>query len=130
LKDLALSGFRNIDVIDMDTIDYSNLNRQFLFRYDWLSTTRSPRVHIALDANPKFLQQVTRATLIAVLRLAGARRPQDVGKSKAEVAAAFVNTRVPGANIKPYVHRSLFADQQAQDCCVSYHQTGCWRPII
>ena len=76
LANLALSGFKDIHVIDMDTIDISNLNRQFLFRY----VLFSPSVH----GIPNWVF-----------------RPKDVGKPKAIVAAEFIMRRVPGVIVTP-----------------------------
>ncbi|KAF5745742.1 SUMO-activating enzyme subunit 2-like isoform X1 [Tripterygium wilfordii] len=51
LKTLALSGFPDIHIIDMDTIEVSNLNRQFLFRQ---SHVGQPKAKVARDAILKF----------------------------------------------------------------------------
>lgn len=53
-------GFGDIHVIDMDTVELSNLNRQFLFRR------------------------------------------KDIGASKAECAARFVNERIPTCRVTPH----------------------------
>ncbi|GMT12559.1 hypothetical protein PFISCL1PPCAC_3856, partial [Pristionchus fissidentatus] len=41
LKNIVLAGFRDIHVIDLDTIDVSNLNRQFLFRREHVGKSKA-----------------------------------------------------------------------------------------
>ena len=66
----------------MDTIDISNLNRQFLFRC--VSCTRVRKLRIDWAFSFWF------------------GRPKDVGKPKATVAAEFIMNRVPGVVVTPY----------------------------
>ncbi|KAL4921440.1 hypothetical protein BDW62DRAFT_198008 [Aspergillus aurantiobrunneus] len=51
LKNLLLTGFGEIHLIDLDTIDLSNLNRQFLFRYEHIKKSKAL---VAKDVAQKF----------------------------------------------------------------------------
>uniref|UniRef100_A0A182LUB3 SUMO-activating enzyme subunit n=1 Tax=Anopheles culicifacies TaxID=139723 RepID=A0A182LUB3_9DIPT len=41
LKNLVLTGFQDIEIIDLDTIDVSNLNRQFLFHKEHVGKSKA-----------------------------------------------------------------------------------------
>lgn len=53
LKNLALTGYHEIHVVDLDTIDLSNLNRQFLFRYEHIKKSKAlVATEVAQKFNP------------------------------------------------------------------------------
>ncbi|CAN1255857.1 SUMO-activating enzyme subunit 2 [Linum perenne] len=56
LKTLALSGFEDIHIIDMDTIEVSNLNRQFLFRQCHVGQSKAK---VARDAVLRFRPHIS-----------------------------------------------------------------------
>lgn len=51
LKNLVLTGFAEVHIVDLDTIDLSNLNRQFLFRHEHIKKSKAL---VAKDAATKF----------------------------------------------------------------------------
>lgn len=53
LKNLVLTGFGEVHIIDLDTIDLSNLNRQFLFRHEHI---KKPKALVRLPAALRFLR--------------------------------------------------------------------------
>jgi len=55
LKSLVMTGFKHIEVIDLDTIDISNLNRQFLFTKEDVGKYKS---EVARDAIKKRFPEV------------------------------------------------------------------------
>lgn len=53
VKNLVLTGFTDITMIDLDTIDVSNLNRQFLFRKEHVGKSKSEIARLSsLAMNP------------------------------------------------------------------------------
>lgn len=58
VKALSMSGFKDVTVIDLDTIDISNLNRQFLFRREHVGKSKSTCLEKAIsDQNPNIKVQ-------------------------------------------------------------------------
>ena len=58
LKNLVFSGFKDIEIIDLDTIDVSNLNRQFLFRQEHVGQPKSvvaTKAAIAFNSDVKIV---------------------------------------------------------------------------
>lgn len=54
LKNIALLGFGEIHVVDLDTIDLSNLNRQFLFKHEHIKKSKAlVAKDTALKFNPR-----------------------------------------------------------------------------
>ena len=77
LHGLACAGFTSIDVIDADTVDLTNLNRQFLFRASDIGSPKAVAAARAIEA-----------------RCSGVRVTPHVGRLEARPAAWYSQFRV------------------------------------
>lgn len=75
LKNLVLTGFGETHVVDLDTIDLSNLNRQFLFRHEHIKKSkalvRETRLHCSF-----VLQRITKECSTGCSRIRRKVQPQ------------------------------------------------------
>lgn len=71
LKNLTLTGFKSIDAVDLDTIDVSNLNRQFLFNKSNVGQSKSKvaieiaRKEYALSAEGLQLNSIHKSIMLS-----------------------------------------------------------------
>ncbi len=120
LKNLALSGFTDIHVIDLDTVDVSNLNRQVSAepRNSSFESFKCSAMQCLSAANGGSLQTrccdcccarlsdswqlLTHCSAVFVSLLQFLFRKHDIDKPKSEVAAKFIRQRCPGVDVKAH----------------------------
>lgn len=75
VKNVVLTGFGHITLLDLDTIDLSNLNRQFLFRKKDVKQPKS-LVSLAWNCLPMYLSSYSSATPQVAARMAAPFNPR------------------------------------------------------
>lgn len=110
LKNLVLTGFGEIHIVDLDTIDLSNLNRQFLFRHEHIKKSKALVSQTLIDRLfTMFIQADDRAT--------GCERDRGAVQSLRQARS------LPRKHQRPPIRRRVFS--RLQDYFQCARQSGC-----